>query len=134
MKRAELVEVQSCQWRALDDDLLKCAAKGLRDGSGIKQLLNVFDGAAVLKLRRNHAVHVAPAPAVPAVEGAPRPRTPPRPSSRVAPSSKHISEWSLGWRRLNDGNAARHPVCARLCLLGDGCHTNRGPIAHTGRV
>ena len=92
MKRAELVEVQSCQWRALDDDLLKCAAKGLRDGSGIKQLLNVFDGAAVLKLRRNHAVHVAPARAA----GAPlrrrqrvaRPRPPPvLRLGKAAPSS-----------------------------------------------
>ena len=89
-------------WHTLDDALIQNTANAslqegisVRDATRDANLLNIFDTDAVRKLRHNHQTLT---------------HDKRRPQSRAAPSSRCLTEWSLGWKRT--ANACRHAEAA----------------------
>eukprot|EP00936_MAST-01D_sp_MAST-1D-sp1_P000477 g477.t1 len=82
-------------------------------------LLNLFDTAAVHKLHRNHQT--------PTLEEH-------RPKSRAVPSTRCLSDWSLGWQRT--ANAGRHAeaAAALTVTLDASCDYGKPSAPHPDMV
>ena len=117
----ELVDGLSMQsWHTLDDALIQDTARvsleagiSVRDAMRDANLLNLFDTDAVLKLHRNHQTSTLEEH---------------RPQSRAVPSTRCLSDWSLGWQRT--ANACRHAeAAAALTITLDASCDYRKPSA-----